>query len=77
MAYKMSTDMYECDYCGFEMPWDDSDNAYGTMWECEKCGTTFCSKCFQDKFGQKQYMDMMQNSDLVLCPDCYEKENAL
>lgn len=72
MAYINNTARYSCDVCGFEMDWDGSDEVHGEMWGCERCGTTFCSKCFQDKFGQKQYMDMMQNSDLVLCPDCYE-----
>ena len=73
MAYLMSKDSYECDLCGFEMKWDASDDVHGEMWGCEKCGTTFCSKCFQNRKGLKAYMDMMQGFDLVLCPNCYDK----
>ena len=77
MAYNIETGLYNCDICGFEMPWDGNDEAHGPMWGCEKCETLFCSKCFQDKFGYKRYMNMLQDEDLVLCPECYERENAL
>lgn len=38
-----------------------------------KCGDTFCSKCFIDRHGRKEYMKMMQGSDLIYCPACYEE----
>ena len=44
------------------------------VWGCEKCGQVFCSKCFIDRYGFASYMEMMQDFDLILCPDCYEKE---
>ena len=55
------------------MPWDKTDDRRGEMWGCEKCGKTFCSKCFIDKLGKDVYWDMMKNHDLVLCPECYER----
>ena len=71
--YNILRDTYTCDLCGFEMEWDASDLVHGEMWGCEKCGDTFCSKCFINRHGRKEYMEMMQGSDLVYCPDCYEE----
>ena len=39
----------------------------------EKCGDIFCSKCFIDRYGAEEYMRMMQQSDLIYCPSCWEK----
>lgn len=72
--YDAEKDTYSCDLCGFEMRWDAHDDEHGEMWGCEKCGGVFCSKCFIDKLGRDAYMQMMQGSDLIYCPDCYEKE---
>lgn len=74
MAYNSKTDRYSCDTCGFENKWDDTDDENGELWGCEKCGNTFCSKCFIDRYGRQEYMDMMQNSSHVYCPDCLEKQ---
>lgn len=71
--YNCIKDTYTCDLCGFEMEWDASDLVHGEMWGCEKCGDTFCSKCFIDRHGRKEYMKMMQDSDLIYCPVCYEE----
>ena len=65
--------LYECDFCDFAEAWDDSDNAHGEMWGCDHCERIFCSKCFQDRYGIQRYMEMMQDWDLIVCPDCYEK----
>ena len=73
MAYNLGSDTYSCDICGFEMQWDASDLVHGEMWSCEKCGDTFCSKCFIDRYGRKEYMRMMQQSDLIYCSSCWEK----
>lgn len=73
MAYDMGTDTYSCDTCGFESKWDNKDDIHGELWGCEKCGDTFCSKCFIDKYGQKEYMEMMQSSNQIYCPECWEK----
>ncbi len=73
MAYNLSSDTYSCDICGFEMQWDASDLVHGEMWGCEKCGDIFCSKCFIDRYGAEEYMRMMQQSDLIYCPSCWEK----
>lgn len=73
MAYSPVSDTYSCDICGFEMQWDVSGLNHGEMWSCEKCGDTFCSKCFIDRYGRDKYTRMMQQSDLVYCPACWEK----
>lgn len=73
MAYNMKNDTYTCDTCGFENKWDACDEIHGELWGCDKCGNTFCSKCFIDRYGREVYLEMMQNSDQVYCPDCWEK----
>ena len=54
--YSIGNDTYSCDFCGFEMSWDEADETQGEMWGCEKCGNSFCSKCFIDRFGKKHGM---------------------
>ena len=46
--YLMSTDTYVCDICGFEGKFDTDNDIHGELWGCERCGDTFCSKCFID-----------------------------
>ena len=72
--YKIASDKYECDYCGYENSWDAHDDVHGELWGCEHCGKTFCSKCFIEKYGESAYQTMMQSHDLIACPDCYNKE---
>lgn len=72
MAYKMSTDSYTCDICGFELKWDASDCVHGSMWSCEKCESNFCSKCFVDRHGFELFGRMLQEGDKILCPTCWE-----
>lgn len=74
--YSMKCDTYSCDLCDFEMEWDGHDKDHGDMWECEQCGDHFCSKCFIDRHGRKDFMDMLQNGNEVLCPECYRKEKS-
>lgn len=74
MAYHSEDDTYSCDYCGFRNKWYALDDLHGELWGCEKCGNTFCSKCFIDKYGRFEYMSMMQKSDQIYCPECWEKE---
>ena len=33
----LGSNLYSCDFCGFEMNWDKKDNFHGEMWGCEKC----------------------------------------
>lgn len=73
MAYNDEKGTYSCDICGFENEWEASDEVQGELWSCEKCGHIFCTKCFVDKFGRKEYMEMINNADQVYCPDCWEK----
>lgn len=68
-----SDDTYTCDICGFTEKWNESDEIHGDMWSCEKCGSTFCGKCLRDAIDMKEYMEMMQGGDLILCPKCYQK----
>ena len=71
--YSMKTGHYTCDFCDFEMEWDGHDDIHGEMWGCEKCGDTFCSKCFINKHGHDAYVDMMQGADCIMCPTCFGK----
>lgn len=72
--YNMEKGTYTCDVCGYEGEWDATDEVHGDLWGCEKCGKVFCSKCFVERFGRKAYMNMMQGSDLIYCPDCFGGE---
>ena len=74
--YLMSTDTYVCDICGFEGKFDTHDDIHGELWGCERCGNTFCSKCFVDRMGEEDYWKMMHGEDLILCPECYTREDA-
>lgn len=71
--YNINKDTYKCDFCGFEEKWDETDEIHGDIFGCERCGKTFCAKCFKGKFGEDRYYQMMRNFDLIICPDCYEK----
>lgn len=71
--YYMNDDTYSCDICGFEMKWDDHDDIHGDLWGCERCGDTFCTKCFVESMGREVYDEMMQGSDYILCPECERK----
>lgn len=54
-----STETYYCKYCNTKMKWDEHNDKNGEIWGCEKCDKTFCTKCFTDKHGQNNYMNMM------------------
>lgn len=69
----LGSNLYSCDFCGFEMKWDETDDIHGEMWGCEKCGNTFCSQCFINQFGMEEYKDMMQDCDLIYCLECWQK----
>ena len=73
MAYSMTDDTYDCDFCGVTMKWDESDPLHGDMWSCEICGKTFCSLCFKTVHGDANYKTMMQEYDKIMCPDCFPK----
>ena len=68
--YKISTDTYVCDFCGFEEKWDAHDDIHGDLWGCEICEKTFCSKCLKEKVGEKIYKMEMQSCNNIACPDC-------
>lgn len=53
--YLMESDTYVCDICGFEGEWDDHDDIHGELWGCERCGGTFCTKCFIETIGTNAY----------------------
>lgn len=73
MVYNNDRDTYSCDICGFESEWEVNDDVHGELWSCEKCGKIFCTKCFTDRFGSDEYLEMINNADQVHCPDCWEK----
>lgn len=74
--YLMESDTYVCDICGFEGEWNDHDDIHGELWGCERCGGTFCTKCFIETIGTNAYWKMMHSEDLILCPECYGKERV-
>lgn len=76
--YIMDTDLYECDFCGFQSKFDASDDDHGSMWECEDCGKHFCEKCFIDRWGRKAWDTMLHagligsfETSRIMCPSCY------
>lgn len=70
----METDTYVCNLCGVEMKWEETDEVHGDIWGCEKCGSVFCSKCFIERHGRKNYDLMMRGYGLIYCPSCWENE---
>ncbi len=72
--YLVSSNLYECDICGFQEKWDAHDDHRGDMWECECCGSHFCTTCFTKKLGQKAFDGMLRNTDYILCPECFGKD---
>lgn len=73
----MSSDTYECDFCGFPAKWDEHESGYrGDIWECEYCGRHFCTGCFINGLGRPAFDHMLRETDVVVCPDCYT-ENRL
>lgn len=73
MMNDLDNEIYECEFCGHKMKWDESDATHGEIWGCEMCGKAFCTKCFAERFGFDRYMEMMQDGDYILCPECEEK----
>lgn len=79
--YLMSTDLYECDFCGLQLKWDQKDERKGSIWECEKCGKHFCQQCFIDKHGNNIWQQNLEGAlsgpdetSLLLCPSCYAQK---
>lgn len=73
--YIMGTDVYVCDYCGRDFDWQEADEEYGSIWECEDCGCNFCTSCFIKRLGSVAYMENVRG-DKVRCPECYAKRIA-
>lgn len=69
--------MYKCGYCGEALDWESGDGNGNEPWVCEECGKVFCTDCFIKEHGVKEYYKMMQmldENDLILCPDCYKNK---
>lgn len=76
--YYIDTGLYECDFCGLTQKFDAHDEDRGDLWGCEKCGRTFCEKCFTDRFGLDTFRQMLNGTlsgpnenDILLCPKCF------
>lgn len=71
--YNCIKDTYPATYAGLR--WNGTPVILFTA----RCGaaknaeTHFAPKCFIDRHGRKEYMKMMQDSDLIYCPACYEE----
>lgn len=74
--YNMEKDTYTCDTCGFEQKWDAHDDHRGDIWECEDCCKHFCTACFVKALGQTEWERMIGETDRILCPSCYGKEQV-
>lgn len=70
--YLMNSDLYECDLCGFQGPWDAYDDRHGDIWECEQCGEHFCTRCFVLAVGGEPFRKMLSEADQILCPTCWD-----
>ena len=74
--YNSKRDTYVCDTCGFEEKWDAHDDHRGDIWECESCYKHFCTAWFVKALGQTEWDRMVGETDRILCPDCYGKEQV-
>lgn len=74
MALSLKRNTYICDICGAEVAWDAEDIVHEEIWGCESCGKDFCTKCFVDRHGKEAYEKMLTESPVILCPDCFGKE---
>ena len=64
---------YMCGYSGYRSRKDIGK----LMWHCEKCGKSFCNKCYIEKLGEAAYWGMIGNKRTqILCPRCAEEEKA-
>lgn len=72
---KIVAEKYSCKYCGTEIDWESDDEHKGSIWSCEdvRCGELFCRQCFIDKYGVDSFLHMVNEEDIIRCPDCYEK----
>lgn len=70
-------EIYQCKYCGTDIPWNGGDDRKGTIWGCEgdSCGVDFCRQCFIDRFGIQSFLDMVNKEDKILCPNCHAEEH--
>lgn len=73
--YEMSTDVYECDFCGVRMKWDEKTKTHGYLYGCEQCGRNFCGRCFKKYLGDERFDDMLIEEEKALCPSCYAEKN--
>ena len=68
-------DLYTCEYCNTEIYWEGSNDNRGTIWSCEEeyCGKAFCRSCFVEKFNINVFFEMVNENDIIRCPNCYDK----
>lgn len=52
MAYSIKNDSYTCDFCNFEMGWEQKDDVHGEMWGCEKCRRQFLFQMLLERYGK-------------------------
>ena len=71
--YLMALNEYECDFCGFHESWDAHDDPLRYMWECERCGTHFCTNCFVKAIDYEAFRKMLSEHDQIYCPNCWYK----
>jgi hypothetical protein len=72
LYFKATVQCYMCGYDGYR----SRDDIGKLFWRCEKCGRTFCSKCYIDKLGEAAYWGMIGGRTQTFCPQCAVEEKA-
>ena len=71
--YLMALNEYECDLCGFHESWGAYDDRLRYIWECERCGTHFCTSCFAKAIDYASFRKMLTEHGQIHCPNCWRK----
>lgn len=64
-------DIVECPYCGMIADYDKS-----TIYYCELCGKFFCKECFEKLVGKEEWIENFGESQILLCPQCWQKRRG-
>lgn len=60
-------ELYKCYKCEVELGWAETDDEKGSIWSCENCDRSVCSKCLE-KFYNKSISDIVDEQ--ILCEHC-------
>lgn len=57
MAYSIKNDSYTCDFCNFEMGWEQKDDVHGEMWGARNAETIFVPNASLTATEKRVYED--------------------